>query len=82
MLLCGEPPFYHSDNFELFEIIKKGDFNMKGPIWESVSDGAKDLVCRLLTVDPAQRITGKEILDHPWIQGKSTMQNTNVLAIM
>jgi len=67
ILLSGEPPFYHDDNFELFEIIKRGQYSMKGKIWESVSDAAKDLIRRLLTVDPSKRITGKDILEHPWI---------------
>lgn len=33
ILLSGEPPFYHEDNFELFEIIKKCEYDMTKPIW-------------------------------------------------
>ena len=35
----------------------------------SVSDGAKNLIQRMLTVDPEKRITAKEALDHSWIVG-------------
>ena len=31
-----------------------------------MSDECKDLIKRLLTMDPAKRITGKGALEHPW----------------
>ena len=33
ILLSGEPPFYDEDNFELYEKIKKCDYNFNNPIW-------------------------------------------------
>lgn len=41
---------------------------MKGPVWAGVSKEAKDLINRLLVVEPSLRITGKDILAHPWMQ--------------
>ena len=38
IMLSGEPPFYHDDNFELFEIIKQCKYTMDKPIWEHISD--------------------------------------------
>ena len=29
--------------------------------------GARDLICRMLEVDPDKRITAREILSHEWI---------------
>lgn len=40
---------------------------MEGKDWEGVSAEAKDLVSKMLTVDPEKRITTSEILAHPWI---------------
>ena len=40
---------------------------MESKDWEGISDEAKDLVCRMLTVDLAKRITAGEILLHPFI---------------
>jgi len=40
---------------------------MEDPVWDNVSNPAKDLVRKLLVVDPNSRITGKEIMAHPWI---------------
>ena len=33
IMLSGEPPFYHEDNFELFELIKGCKYTMDKPIW-------------------------------------------------
>lgn len=36
--------------------------------WKEISESAKDLVTRLLCLDPNERITVKEALAHPWIR--------------
>jgi len=83
VLLSGQLPFYDEDQFELFERIKNGDYNMKDPVWENVSSHAKDLVKKLLVVDPASRITDKDISTHPWIQFKDIkVKNNNMLQSM
>lgn len=69
IMLSGTPPFYHEDNFELFEIIKQGAFDFSAPAWKEISSEAKDLITRLLTVDPDQRISAEEIRKHSWING-------------
>ncbi|CAN0385268.1 unnamed protein product, partial [Scytosiphon promiscuus] len=35
--------------------------------WDPISDGAKDLIARMLTVNPAERITAAQALNHPWV---------------
>jgi serine/threonine protein kinase len=37
-----------------------------------VTNEAKDLLSRMLTKDPSQRITLQEILTHPWLQMTSS----------
>jgi len=69
ILLCGFPPFYHQKTSELYKLIKKGEFDFPAPYWTDISDSAKDLVRRLLTVDPKGRITAEEVLQHPWVRG-------------
>jgi serine/threonine protein kinase len=34
IMLSGAPPFYHEDNFELFELIKQGKYDFDAPIWK------------------------------------------------
>lgn len=82
ILLAGEPPFYHEDNFELFELIKKCEIDFDKPAWKAVSDDAKDLVKKLLVSDPEKRIKFEELQNHPWIQGTNIKSDTNVLEAM
>lgn len=71
IMLSGTPPFYHEDNFELFELIKNGDYDKEftGAGWSDVSPEAKDFIAKLLVVEPAQRMTSEEIRSHPWFTG-------------
>ncbi|KAF1318650.1 Camk/camk1 protein kinase, partial [Globisporangium splendens] len=67
ILLCGFPPFYDENNAALFASIKSGVFDYPSPYWDCVSSSAKDLISRLLVVDPKKRYTAQNVLDHPWI---------------
>ena len=71
ILLCGFPPFYHESTAALYKQIKKGEFDFPAPYWSNISESAKDLVRKLLTVDPAKRYTAKQVLEHPWISGST-----------
>jgi serine/threonine-protein kinase Chk2 len=73
--LCGFPPF--SDElrrrdfpYSLAQQIKMGKFDYPSPYWDSVGDLVLDLIDRMLTVDPEQRLTVDECLEHPWMTGK------------
>ncbi|KAM9187310.1 serine/threonine-protein kinase DCLK3 [Dugong dugon] len=70
ILLCGFPPFRspERDQDELFNIIQLGRFEFLAPYWDNISDAAKDLVSRLLVVDPKKRYTAHQVLRHPWIE--------------
>lgn len=35
--------------------------------WASISQNCKDMITRLLEVDPMQRLTAKDALQHPWV---------------
>ncbi|VFV23235.1 serine threonine-protein kinase [Lynx pardinus] len=84
ILLCGEPPFLASSEEKLFELIRKGELHFEDPIWDSISDCAKSVLKQLMKVDPAHRITAKELLDNQWITGNilSSARPTNVLEMM
>jgi len=72
VLLCGFPPFYEETNKKLFEKIKSGKYDFPSPYWDDISDMAKDLIRKLLVVDPSKRLTADEILEHPWVVGEMT----------
>ena len=69
ILLSGSPPFYDEDNFELFEKIKKCRYSLDTPQWDGISPEAKDFISKLLVADPTKRISGDELMQHPWILG-------------
>lgn len=56
-------------------MIKKGEFEFPSPYWDDVSESAKDLVKRLLNVDPKHRMTAADLLNHPWVSGVDTPRN-------
>ncbi|PAA60963.1 hypothetical protein BOX15_Mlig017123g1 [Macrostomum lignano] len=70
VLLSGSLPFYGAKE-ALFEQILNGRYHMKPQVWQSISAEAKDLVSRLLELDPQRRLTIDEALQHPWISDKS-----------
>ncbi|CUM53310.1 uncharacterized protein AC631_00551 [Debaryomyces fabryi] len=67
-ILCGFPPFYDDDHHQLTLKILNGDYVFLKPWWDEVSLDAKDLICKMLTINPDDRITIKEIWNHPWIK--------------
>ena len=78
ILLCGFPPFYDDNNKKLFSLIIHANFTYPDPYWTEVSAEAKDLVNKLLVVDPKKRLTAAEILTHPWMKTTATTNLTHI----
>ncbi|XP_055831369.1 calcium-dependent protein kinase 1-like [Solanum dulcamara] len=68
ILLSGVPPFWAENEQGIFEQVLHGDLDFTSDPWPSISEGAKDLMRRMLIRDPRKRLTAHEVLCHPWVQ--------------
>eukprot|EP00727_Mastigamoeba_balamuthi_P009641 m51a1_g53 putative camk cdpk protein kinase (453) ;mRNA; f:172533-174210 len=69
-MLSGSDPFTDStSDADLQRKIQRGQFEFTSPRWNIISEEAKDLISRLLVVDPERRMTATEALCHDWITG-------------
>ncbi|KPP70780.1 ribosomal protein S6 kinase alpha-3-like [Scleropages formosus] len=69
-MLTGFTPFANGPDDTPEEILARvgsGKFSLTGGYWNSVSPEAKDLVWKMLHVDPHQRLSAAQVLQHPWI---------------
>ena len=55
ILLGGYPPFHDANHAILYRKIKAADYAFDPQYWDQVSDDAKDLIKKMLVVDPDKR---------------------------
>ena len=73
--VVGRFPFDAGEDTQAsFRMIAEGRVH-EIPASSGVSDDAKDLIARLLTVDPVTRFTAEEALGHPWIVKHTSSAN-------
>jgi 5'-AMP-activated protein kinase catalytic alpha subunit len=65
-LLCGTLPFDDESIPNLFKKIKSGMYSLPSHL----SQSARELILRMLVVDPIKRITMSDVRQHPWYQHK------------
>uniref|UniRef100_A0A3Q4MHZ2 Phosphorylase kinase, gamma 1a (muscle) n=1 Tax=Neolamprologus brichardi TaxID=32507 RepID=A0A3Q4MHZ2_NEOBR len=63
-LLAGSPPFWHRKQMLMLRMILAGTYDFSSPEWEDRSDTVKDLISRMLVVNPKQRFTATDVLNH------------------
>lgn len=63
--LVGAPPFEAAGHSDTYKRILKVD--LKFPASVPLSEGAKDLISKLLVRQPSQRLSLDGVLRHPWI---------------
>ncbi|XP_033969379.1 serine/threonine-protein kinase Chk2 [Trematomus bernacchii] len=78
--LCGYPPFHESFGRQpISEQIIRGEFTMVPSKWRHVSAQAKDVVRRLLVVEPSDRLSIEGALQHPWMQDDEMLRTAHTL---
>ena len=75
MFIVGHAPFDGKSNREIMEKIKTGIFLKSEKRWKKASREVRDLINKLLIVEPEKRLTAFEALKHPWFK----VSNSNIL---
>lgn len=67
--LAGYPPFSDErTDMDLPKQIMGGHYSFPQQYWEGVSEDAKDLIKKMMTVDVKKRVTMADALNHPWFK--------------
>jgi calcium-dependent protein kinase len=79
MMLSGRPPFDGESDRQIMEAVRLGKYEF-GLEWSRVSPDAKNLVRRLLEMDPKKRISAEQCLAHPWLTKRAQMSKSPLSA--
>jgi len=72
ILLCGYPPFGGANDREILNKVKIGKYRFDEDDWGKISYDAKNLIRKMLTFNPADRISAREALNDKWIQNNTS----------
>ena len=76
LVLCGYPPFPYDSPKQLISSIINAKYTFPENEWQHVSDNVKDMLRKMIELDPKKRLTPTSALAHPWI---TMAQSTDVL---
>lgn len=68
-ILVGRYPFHDVEPGSLFSKIRRGHFNVP----ETLTPKAKCLIRSILRREPAERLTSREVLEHPWFASSGAL---------
>ncbi|KAG7462762.1 hypothetical protein MATL_G00188210 [Megalops atlanticus] len=81
-MLAGFTPFANGPDDTPEEILARigsGKYALSGGNWDTVSEAAKDIVSKMLHVDPHQRLTAPQVLRHPWIVNREQLSQNQLI---
>ncbi|XP_055745798.1 ribosomal protein S6 kinase alpha-2 isoform X2 [Salvelinus fontinalis] len=81
-MLAGFTPFANGPDDTPEEILARigsGKYALTGGNWDTVSDAAKDIVTKMLHVDPHQRLTAPRVLRHQWIVNQEQLSQCQLI---
>ncbi|KAK2994827.1 hypothetical protein RJ640_018809 [Escallonia rubra] len=68
ILLSGTPPFWGKTKSKIFKAVRAAGLRFPPNPWDHVSASAKDLITRMLSVDPSKRLSATQVLAHSWLK--------------
>lgn len=76
-MLCGKWAFNGENQKKMVDHICRGRFSFQEFKYK-LSPEVKDLICKMLEVDPAKRATMYNVLSHPWMSMKKSQTEGGV----
>ena len=77
ILLSGRPPFAGDNDREIMDKVAKGKYDLETSPFDKLSGSAKDLIKKLLIMDPKKRISAQDSLLHPWFKENKSKELFN-----
>jgi calcium-dependent protein kinase len=71
VVLCGYPPFYGESDADVLAKVRLGNFSFNAADWKAISEDAKNLIRMLLKMNPRDRYTAEQALNHVWVRNKA-----------
>ncbi|CAG5122639.1 unnamed protein product, partial [Candidula unifasciata] len=69
-LLCGAPPFWNRRQMMMLRSIMAADYTFNSPEWDDITEAPKNLIRRLLVINPTERLTATQALAHPFFHSQ------------
>jgi len=68
VMLCGFQPFQLDNQKAMYDAILGGQYGFPSPEWDPISREAKNFIAFILQVNPKNRPTAQQCLQHRWIR--------------
>lgn len=73
-MFAKELPFESDNRGDLQKLILCGNYSFNSKVWGRITKEAKDLIGKMLTIDPKDRISIDDVLRHEWIVKDLSLQ--------
>lgn len=81
-ILVGKHPYISKDKHDIIKEIYKGELDFENPNFTSLSFNAIEFIKKLLEVNPDERLSAKEALNHSWLSLSAKENILNYEAMM
>ena len=77
ILLSGRPPFGGDNDKEIMEKVIIGKYDLENSPFYKLSKSGKDLIQKLLMIEPNKRLSAEQALSHPWFKENKSKELFN-----
>ena len=77
ILLSGRPPFAGDNDKEIMAKVALGKYDLESSPLDKLSKSGKDLIKKLLVMEPSKRISAQEAINHPWFKENNSRELYN-----